>query len=303
MDQIDALRAFNRLYTRELGFLGRSYLGSGLGVAEVRILYELAHGGVSTARELAGRLGLDEGYLSRTLKGFERRGWLRREPDANDARRRRLSLNDEGRRMMESLETASRDDVGARLERMRDEDRTLLLSGASAMRQALGDAVLSPDKITLDDLAPGDPGWVIARHGALYARDEGYDLRFEGLVAGIVAEFIRTRDPACERVWIARAGGERLGCIFCVRENDGVARLRMFLIEPRARGLGLGRRMLDECLEFAKAAGYRRMVLWTHESHRAACALYAKAGFRMTSSTPAEAFGQSVVDQTWERDL
>lgn len=303
MDEIDEIREFNRFYTRELGLLARSSLGSALGTGEVRVLYELQHGGPWVARDLAQRLALDEGYLSRVLKGFERRGWIERRPDAGDARRRGIALTPAGAAAMAPLEDATRAEIAARLERLDPDARAGLLAGAAAVRRAFGDPDLPEPPLRFTDLAPGDAGWIISRHGALYARDEGYDQTFEALVAGIVADFIRTRDPDRGRAWIARAGQDRLGCIFCVRETDEVAQLRLFLLEPAARGRGLGRRMLDLCLGFAREAGYRRMVLWTHESHRAACALYAAAGFSMTGETPAVAFGQAVVDQTWERDL
>ncbi|WP_347310633.1 bifunctional helix-turn-helix transcriptional regulator/GNAT family N-acetyltransferase [Defluviimonas sp. SAOS-178_SWC] len=303
MDEIDEIRAFNRFYTRELGFLSRSYLGSGLGVGEVRVLYEVAHAAPATARELAERLALDEGYLSRVLKGFERRGWIARHADTGDARRRRITLTAAGGAAMAPLEARSRAEVAARLGKLNADARAGVLAGAVAMRRGLGDPDLPAPPLTFSDLAPGDAGWIISRHGALYAQDEGYDLSFEGLVAGIVAGFIRSRDPARERAWVARSGELRIGCIFCVRESDDVARLRLFLLEPAARGRGAGRKMLDLCLTFARQAGYTRIVLWTHESHRAACALYASAGFRMTSESPGVAFGQAVVDQTWERAL
>lgn len=159
------------------------------------------------------------------------------------------------------------------------------------------------DDISLTDLRSGDPGWIIARHGEIYAAEEGYDMTFEALVAGIVAEFLRDRDPARDRAFVARQGDRRLGCIFCVGVSDEVAKLRLFLVEPEARGTGLGRRLLEACMGFARNAGYRRMVLWTHESHRAACALYARAGWRMVSSAPGRDFGQDVIDQHWEIDL
>jgi DNA-binding MarR family transcriptional regulator/GNAT superfamily N-acetyltransferase len=302
MDQADALRDFNRVYTRELGLLARSYLGSGLGLGEARVLFELTHGGGDSARDIAEKLGLDEGYLSRVLKGFERRGWLERRPGTGDARRRCLCVTEAGRRAIVPLEERSRQAMADRLNGLSDDARTHLFDGARLIRSALG-AVSLPGNVALTDLQPGDAGWVISRHGALYARDEGYDIGFEALVAGIVARFIDTRDPVRERAWIARDGGQRLGCVFCARESDSVARLRLFLLEPAARGRGLGRRMLEECLGFARQAGYARMVLWTHESHRTACALYAAAGFQMTDAQPATAFGQSVVDQTWERAL
>lgn len=157
--------------------------------------------------------------------------------------------------------------------------------------------------IALSDLEIGDAGWIIARHAAIYATEEGYDITFEGLVAGILSDFIRTRDPDRERAFIARQGDVRLGCIFCVRQSDEVAKLRLFLVEPQARGIGLGQRLLTECMDFARSAGYRRMVLWTHESHRAACELYRRNGWRMISASPARDFGRDVIDQHWEIDL
>lgn len=159
------------------------------------------------------------------------------------------------------------------------------------------------EPIVLDDLKIGDAGWIIARHAEIYAAEEGYDITFEGLVAGILSDFLRTRDPARERAFIARRGQDRLGCVFCVRQSDEVAKLRLFLVEPAARGTGLGHRLLEACMDFARRAGYRHMVLWTHESHRAACALYRRSGWRMVSSAPAHDFGQDVIDQHWEIDL
>jgi len=300
MDDIDRLRDFNRIYTRELGLLGRSYLGSGLGVGEVRVLYELAHGSPGTARDLAARLAIDEGYVSRVLQGFERRGWVARGVDASDARRRKVALTPAGQAAMTPLEARSRGDLADRLDRLGADRCAALIDGADRMRLALAEP---PWPVTLTDLAPGDAGWVIMRHGALYASDEGYDIGFEALVAGIVARFVETRDPARERAWIARVGVVRLGCIFCVRETDDAARLRLFLIEPLARGQGLGRRMIEDCMAFARDRGYRRMVLWTHKSHLAACALYEKYGWRVTGEAAATAFGAEVIDQHWECDL
>lgn len=297
MDDIDLVRAFNRDWTRAMGLLGRNYLGTGLGVAEVRAVFELAQGKVATARELAATLCLDEGHVSRILGLFERRGWLCRRTDSRDRRRREIDLTEAGRAAIAALEVSSRADVAHRLAGLPEVLRRAILDAARASRP-----VTAAD-IVLHDLGPGDAGWVISRHAELYAQDEGYDRSFEALVAGIVAEFLRTRDPICDRAWIARRGDERLGSIFCVRENEDTARLRLFLLDPRARGIGLGRRMLSACLSHARERGFRRMVLWTHQSHGAACALYASAGFRMTAEASARAFGCDVVDQTWELDL
>ncbi|WP_318527944.1 helix-turn-helix domain-containing GNAT family N-acetyltransferase [Defluviimonas sp. WL0075] len=296
-DDIDLVRALNRDWTRALGLLGRNYLGSGLGVAEARVLFELALGGGGSAREVSGRLGMDEGHMSRILGQFEQHGWLSRPPDPQDGRRRTIAMTDAGRAAMARLEAASRADIAARLTRMPEAGRLVLLDAA---RHA---APIRAEEVALRDLQAGDAGWITQRHGTLYARDEGYDLSFEALVAGIVAGFLTTRVAGRDRAWIACRGAERLGSIFCVHEDADTARLRLFLLEPKARGIGLGRRMLETCLNHARAFGYNRMVLWTHKSHAAACGLYAATGFRMTGQQPAQAFGRSVIDQIWELDL
>ncbi|MCO6382785.1 GNAT family N-acetyltransferase [Oceanicola sp. 502str15] len=291
MDDIEALRDFSRFYTQRLGLLGQSYLDSGLGMTEVRVLWELANGGLGTARAIAERLGLDEGYLSRLLAGFERKGWIERKPDPEDARRRRLALTAEGRKQAASHDAASRKAVGVFLGEMSPDARALLGDGLARVKQAFN----PPRTAELRDLAPGDSGWIVERHGLLYARDEGYDASFEALVAEIMAEFIRNHDPARERGWIAWGGGRRLGSVFCVSRGDKTAQLRLFFLEPEARGLGLGRMMLEACLGFAREKGYRELVLWTHESHRAACRLYERAGFEKLGSRAEHEFGQDTV--------
>ncbi len=299
MDAVDYLRDFNRFYTRELGFLGRSYLGSGLGIGEARVLWELGHGaGGDGARDLARRLGLDEGYLSRTLAGFERRGWVRRVPDPTDARRRAAHLTDAGAAALAPLEALSRAEIAAHLERLPRDGQTMLAEGCALIRTAFA-APVDPGEVTFRDLLPGDAGWIIARHSALYAESDGFDASFEALVAEILAGYIRNRDPARERAWIASTGAARLGSIFCVREDDETAKLRLFFLERSCRGLGIGRRMLDLCIDFAWQSGYRRLVLWTHKSHEAACALYAARGFTLTSEHPVRSFGRDLVEQSW----
>ena len=300
MDRIDAVRAFNRLYLRELGLLDRSYLGSGMGVTEVRVLYELSQGGELTARGLAARLAVDEGYLSRILRGFAARGWLAKHTLPQDRRSHLLGLTDAGKAAMAPLEALSRAEVGARMDAMTADAQDRLVASMADIGRCL-DA--KPGAAALRRLQPGDAGWVIARHAELYALEEGYDASFEVLVAGILAEFLQGHDPEREAGWIAWQDGLRQGSIFCVRQSDEVAKLRLFLLEPRARGRGLGRQMLDHCLDFARARGYRRIVLWTHASHRAACALYQARGFVMQQESPAQAFGQDVIDQTWAMEL
>lgn len=304
MDEIDRIRAFSRTYTGQLGLLSRSYLGSGLGMTEVRILHDLDGPEAVTARQIAHLLGIDEGHLSRVLAGFTRRGWIARGRGKADARERPIALTDAGRRELDVLRQASRVAVGDRLAALSPAQRQDLAEALDRARR-----LLQPEagQVRLRDLQPGDAGWIVSRHGALYARDEGFDSSFEALVAEIVAGFLRAHDPARERGWIAEGpAGERLGSIFCVGEDPArpeVAKLRLFLVEPEARGTGLATTMLQTCLSFARAAGYRHMRLWTHESHRAAGRLYARNGFRLSDSRPARSFGQDVVEQTWERVL
>ncbi len=303
MDPIDRIRAFNRRHAARMGLLGRSYLGSGLGVTEVRVLYELAHRDGVTARELSTDLDIDEGYLSRLLGRFERKGWLARRADPADARRRTLGLTPAGMATVAPLDAASRAEIARRLALCPPDALARAAAALEAAEAALSPA---PPEVTFRDLAPGDAGWLIQQHGELYARDEGFDAGFEALVAEILADFIRRRDPEIDRAWIAVRGDQRLGSIFCVRLDDETAKLRLFLLVPEARGTGLGRRLLTACLLHARACGFRRLQLWTHAEHRAACALYARSGFTLTASRAVHSFGRDLTEQTWEiglRDL
>lgn len=301
MDTIDRIRAFNRAHTARLGILGRSYLGSGLGLAEVRILHDLDRDSPPRGRALAKVLGLDEGQVSRSLARFERMGWLTRRVAGDDARRRDLGLTPAGKRLVADLKARSRAGIAALIAPLGRDERSALIAALDTAEALLsGDA---PAPAVLRDLAPGDAGWIVERHGALYAEDEGFDASFEALVAEIVADFLRSHDPARERGWIAARGDHRLGSIFCVREAETVAKLRLFLVEKSERGNGLAQGMLETCLAFARAAGFRRIRLWTHESHRAAGRLYARNGFALTGSVPARSFGRDVVEQVWERPL
>ena len=306
MDAIDRVRAFNRAHTGRLGLLGGSYLGSGLGVAETRVLWEVVHAAEPpaeppTARDLARRLSLDEGQTSRVLRRLERRGWIERRRAPGDARRAELRPTAGGRAALAPLEARSRGAVAAALAHLAPPEMERLVE-AMATVEALT-APRDPPPAELRDLAPGDAGWMVMQHGALYAREEGFDAGFEALVAEIVAGFLRHRDPGRERAWIAWSEGRRLGSIVVVDAGDAVAKLRLFLLVPEARGRGLGRRLLRNCLDWSRARGYRGMRLWTHESHRAACALYAAEGFARTASRPARSFGRDVVEQEWERAL
>lgn len=318
MDTIDRIRAFSRFYTERLGLLSRRYLDTGLGLTEARLLHELGEaegreGGPSRkvgARELARGLRLDEGQVSRVLAGFEGRGWLRRKA-TSDARRRALHLTPEGHEAVRRIAASSRASLAELLAPLPPPARDEVAAALDRVRALLAPGTAGP--AALRDLRPGDLGWVVERHGALYAVHEGYDAGFEGLVAEIVAGFAARAD-ARERGWIAAralgeghaAAEERLGCIFVMAEGEAepeVARLRLVLLEPHARGTGLAQAMLDAALSFAREAGYARMRLWTHQSHQAAGRLYARNGFALLASAPARAYGQEVVEETWERVL
>jgi DNA-binding MarR family transcriptional regulator len=301
MDHIDGIRAFSRFYTGWLGVLGRSYLGSGLGLTEVRLLHDLDVPGPVRARDLAQGLALDEGYVSRALAGFERRGWITRATDGQDRRVRAVVLTPEGKALVARLRAESRAEIADLLLPLSPQDQVGAADALARAQMLLTGVGQGP--VDLTALRPGDAGWVIARHAELYAADEGFDASFETLVARIVADFLAAHDPARERGWIARQGDTRLGSIFCVQETAEVAKLRLFFVEAQARGTGLAQRMLEACMGFAREAGYVHMRLWTHESHRAAGRLYARNGFALTHAQPARSFGQDLVEQVWERAL
>lgn len=288
MDAIDRIRDFNRFYTRALGLTGRSYLQSGRTLAEVRLVHEIGALGPVTARALALDLGIDEAQLSRMIGRLVQEGVVSRAPKGRQAL---LELTDLGRALLEGFSAQSRAALAALIPEAR--------RAALADRLAAARALIEPGEVTIRPLRAGDAGWIIGTHGALYAQDEGYDQSFEALVARIMADYLDRQDPG-EAVWIAESGGERLGTISCMREDAVTARLRLFILVPEARGRGLGQRLHDTCVSFARKIGYARMVLWTHESHRAACALYARNGWRLVRSAPARAYGQDVVDQDWE---
>ena len=301
-DQISAVRAFNRDYTRRIGVLSQGLLDSPYSLTEVRVMYEIAHRPGVMAAQLADGLGLDRGYLSRILKGFGAKGLLARAASAEDARRQHLRLTPAGRRVFAPLERRSQQQVRSMLSGLDGSRRQALLEAMSVIRLAFG-AAGRQAQVSLRTHRPGDMGWVVERHGALYFREYGWNEEFEALVAGITAEFIRKLDPARERCWIAEAHGRRLGCIFLVAGESGTARLRLLLVEPEARGLGLGRMLVSECVRFARAAGYERIVLWTQENLAAARHLYEQAGFTRTARESHHSFGHDLVGETWQLEL
>lgn len=301
--QIDAVRRFSRFYTRRIGVLRRRLYGSPFSLAESRVLYELGAGDGQTATELGAALDLDAGYLSRMLSGFEKRGLVIRRRSEADSRRSHLSLTPAGRSVFEQLERGSREEVGALLREVPAFDQRRLTKSLRAVETILGGVKDDPTRIVLRDHRPGDIGWVIERHAALYAEEYGWDGSFEALVAEIAAKFLRTRDPKKERCWIAERDGERLGCVFLVRESDELARLRMLLVEPAARGSGIGRRLVGTCIDFGRQAGYRRLTLWTNDILVAARKLYLDFGFEIVAEAPHHSFGKDLVGQDWTLEL
>jgi len=301
--RVDAVRSFNRFYTRQIGVLNRGYLDSPFSLAQVRVLYELAHRERSTASELAGDLGLDEGYLSRILHGFQTRGLVTKKRSDGDGRQSLLWLTARGRKVFTPLEARARVQIGAMLKRLSPEEQDRLVTAMGAIETLLAVRAEHKAVYVLRPHRPGDMGWIVHRHGALYAQEYGWDERFEALVAGIVSTFIEHFDPKRERCWLAEQDGEILGCVFLVKKSKTVAKLRLLLVEPKARGMGLGTRLVDECIRFARQAGYQKITLWTNDVLRAARHLYEKAGFKVVHSGRHHSFGHDLVEETWELDL
>jgi len=297
--RVDAVREFNRFYTRRIGVLDEAYLGSRFSLTEVRVLYELAHRDAATASEVARELGLDTGYLSRILRSFTRRGVIAKSRAADDARKTILRLTARGRRVIVPLEARARTQTGAMLDDVPVPQQARVVEAMHEIERSLAGSTPARPRIALRSHRPGDIGWVVERHGTLYWKEYGWDETFEALVAGIVAKFIEHLDPERERCWIAELDGEPVGCVFCVRKSKSVAKLRLLLVEPRARGLGIGGRLVDECIQFARAGGYRELTLWTNDVLVAARHIYERAGFRLVESEPHHSFGKDLVGQNW----
>jgi DNA-binding MarR family transcriptional regulator/GNAT superfamily N-acetyltransferase len=297
--RVAAVRGFNRFYTSRIGVLDEGYLSSRLSLTEVRVLYELAHRGSATASELGRDLGIDAGYLSRILRDFSRRGVLTRTAAKDDARKTVLRLTARGKTTVAQLEARARDQIGAMLKDVPIPQQDRLIASMGAIERALRPPSRGTPKVILRAHRPGDMGWVVERHGALYWDEYGWDESFEALVAGIVAKFIAHLDPKRERCWIAELDGERVGGVFCVKKSKTVAKLRLLLVEPEARGLGIGARLVDECIRFARAAGYRELTLWTNDILVAARRVYERAGFELVESERHYSFGKALVGQNW----
>jgi len=301
--RVDAVRSFNRFYTKQIGVLREGLLGSPYSLTEVRVLYELAHRSQPTAAELGRELGLDAGYLSRILRNFERRSLVAKARSRADGRQSLLSLTARGRKAFAPLNARSHNEVAAMLARLSATEQSRLIEAMRTIHALLGSRAEPKVPYVLRSHRPGDMGWIIHRHGALYAQEYGWDETFEALVAEIAAAFIRNLDPKRERCWIAEREGEIIGSVFLVQKTKTVGQLRLMYVEPKARGLGIGSRLVEECLRFARQVGYRKVVLWTNSVLLAARHIYEKAGFRLIHSEPHRSFGRNLVGETWELTL
>lgn len=310
-ERIAAIREFNRFYTRRIGVLHEALLRSRFTLTESRLLWELAHRDSAGATDLAAALDLDTGYLSRLLAALRERSLVRAVRAKDDARRVALSLSAAGRKAFGELDRRSQQEVGGLLAALPEAGQRQLVEAMQRIRRVLGDVPPGAAAFLLRPHGPGDIGWAVARHGALYAAEYGWDLRFEALVAGIAGRFLDEFDAARERCWIAERDGANVGCVFLVQARDeatraiapGVAQLRMLLVEPSARGLSIGDALVRECERFARSAGYATIRLWTNSVLLAARGLYRKHGYRLIASEPHRSFGHDLIGETWELAL
>jgi DNA-binding MarR family transcriptional regulator/N-acetylglutamate synthase-like GNAT family acetyltransferase len=303
LQRVEAVRRFTRFYTRHIGVLHEGLLSSPFSLTEGRVLYELTHRDGLTASGLGKELGLDLGYLSRILGNFEKRGFLERKASEADGRQSLLQVTEPGRVAFAPLDMRSRDEVGVMLRRLSPGEQRRLTGAMRTVEALLGAPPERKVPYLLRPHQPGDMGWVVHRHGVLYAEEYGWDERFEALVAGIAASFIENFDQRHERFWIAERDGDIVGSVFLVKKSKTIAKLRLLLVEPEARGLGIGARLVAECIRFARQAGYRKIMLWTNSILIAARHIYEEAGFRLTQQEPHHSFGHDLVGETWELKL
>jgi DNA-binding MarR family transcriptional regulator/GNAT superfamily N-acetyltransferase len=301
-ERVAAVRAFNRFYTNRIGVLRDGLLRTPHSLAEARVLYELGRRDVTEVADLRRDLDIDAGFLSRLLARLQRDGLVAREQSETDGRRQRIRLTDDGLAAFAELDRRSASEIGELLEALDEEDQRRLVAAMDVVRGVLED-VPQADGFVLRPAHVGDFGWIVHRHGVLYAHEYAWDETFEALVARIVADHVERRDPRREAAWIAEVDGAPVGCVLCVRREDDVAQLRLLLVEPSTRGRGIGGRLIEECLRFAKRAGYRRITLWTNDVLHEARRLYERAGFELVESAPHHSFGHDLVEQTWARDL
>ena len=302
-ERIDAVRGFNRFHTRLVGALNEHLLDSDYSLPQARVIYELGRARAPlSATDIGRALGMDAGYLSRLIAGLEKDGILERRPAPQNAKRLLIALTDRGRELFRSLEAASTREVASLLSPLSDREQAELVGAMARIKWLLGNSP-SESMIILREPEPGDLGWVVHRQGFLYGKEYGWDWTFEGLLGEIVGKFVETYDPGRERCWIAERDGEIAGSVFVVREDDDTAKLRMLYVEPSARGHGLGRRLVEEAARFARARGYKKMVLWTNDILVAARRIYEATGFELVSEEPHHSYGKDRVGQYWAREL
>jgi DNA-binding MarR family transcriptional regulator/GNAT superfamily N-acetyltransferase len=302
-EQAERIRGFNRFYTRRIGLLGRRFLDTRFSLTEGRVLYELGSRASPRSTDLIRDLGLDPGYLSRLLTGFERQGLLRRTHSREDGRVTLLALTARGRAEFDRLNACSQAGAEALLAGVSGGARQRLVDSMAAIHSLLEPPPAPAPAVSIRTHRPGDIGWVVARHGELYAEEYGWDSTFEGLVATIAGDFLGRFDAERERCWIAERGDERVGCVFLVKKTKTLAKLRLLLVEPSARGLGIGGRLVDECIAFARQCGYRKLTLWTNDILHSARRIYQRAGFRLVKEQRHHSFGHDLVGQFWELGL
>ncbi|MBR0870610.1 MarR family transcriptional regulator [Bradyrhizobium tropiciagri] len=302
-DQVAAVRGFNRFYTRKLGMLDQHLAQSPFSLSEARVLYELAHREDAAARDIGIELGLDAGYLSRIVQKFDDDGLVARKPLPSDRRQIRLNLTAKGRQAFAKVNRSSHDEVAAMLAALSPGDRTRVTTAMATIEQLLEPPAEKPAGYLLRSHRIGDIGWVVSRQGRAYAEEYGWDISYEALVAEICAQFIKSFDPAHEHCWIAEVEGEPVGSIFLVNGGDGVAKLRLLMVEEKARGLGVGRALVEQCIRTARDNGYKRMTLWTQSNLLAARGIYARAGFRKVKEEKHHSFGVDLLGETWELEL
>jgi DNA-binding MarR family transcriptional regulator/N-acetylglutamate synthase-like GNAT family acetyltransferase len=304
-DNIAIIRRFNRFYTRLIGLITGHYLDSPFSLTEARVLYELANQSEPTATAINNELRLDAGYLSRILNGFSKAGLITKISSLIDGRASILMLTEQGRLAYEDLNSRSQTGIETMLAPLSIEAQSRVTASMRTIESLLsgGEQHKPAAPIIIRSQVPGDMGWVVKRHAELYAQEYGWDEKFEGLVAGIVADFVKNFDPTCERCWIAEQDGENVGCIFLVKLDNETAKLRMLLVDPKTRGMGLGGTLVSECVQQARRFGYKRMVLWTNSILHSAIHLYTKAGFHKVSEEPEYAYGHDLIFENWEMDL
>jgi len=302
-NRIDEIRSFNRFYTRSIGALREGLLHSPYSLTEARILFEIANQDNLTASVLGRILGLDSGYLSRILSKFEQQDLIKKVRSKKDARQLLLNLTKEGKKAFSVLDKRSTEEIEEMLNDLGEKDQKKLLGAMNTIRTILDKGFKFSEPFFIRTHEPGDMGWIVHRHGVLYSQEYGWNEQFEALVSQIVTDFLNNFKPAKERCWIAEMEGEIVGSVFCVHESDTIAKLRLLLVEPKARGMGLGTRLVDECIKFARRCGYKKLVLWTNSVLLEANHIYKKKGFRLVKQEEHHSFGYDLVGENWELDL